>query len=237
MFVVLLLIFLFFTMLVKINGSYDNSYLSCAISVVAVLGSNIIMGPALMFYSMEGKHDMQALMLLPASNLEKYLIRYVQWLILLPIYLVAIFGADLLQYLIHLMAGHDYGRSVLSVLVNDFVGGIIFSPSDASEASHPRFILSLTVIVIWAQSLYALGATLFRSRKFNWIITTVAIILLGLLFYKVAGYVEFIQLNDHSPAVDYAVGYGFYLVWTVINYWLSYRQFCRTQVIGKFINV
>ena len=26
------------------------------------------------------------------------------------------------------------------------------------------------------------------------------------------------------------------LCWTILNFWLSYRLFCRQQVIGKFIN-
>ena len=104
-FVILLLIFLFFTMIVKVNGGYDASYKSCTIAVIAILGVNIVLGPALMFYSMEGKHDMQTLMMLPASNFEKYLVRNAQCIVLVPLYIVAILGADLIQYLIHLMAG------------------------------------------------------------------------------------------------------------------------------------
>ena len=234
MFVILLLIFLFFTMLVNGNSADPHGYKSCTISIMAILGVDIIVGPALMFYSMEGKHDMQTLMMLPASNFEKYLVRYAHWLVLLPCYLVTILGADLIQYLIHLVAGHDYARFVTSVLINDVIGDTLMT---SAEVSHPRFLSTLIVLVIWFQSLYALGATLFRTRKFNWVITTMAIILLGIVIYKIQGVVEAVSLDNNSTTMDYAVGYGIYLVWVILNYWLSYRCFCRTQVISKWVNL
>lgn len=232
MFVVLLLIFLFFTMLVRINGGYEGSYKSCAVAVIAVLGVNVVIGPALMFYSMEGKHDMQTLMMLPASNFEKYMARYAHWLVLLPLYVIAIFGADLLQYLVHLVVGHDYARFVIAVLIDLFAEGI-----PHFHGSFGRFVTTLIVFIIWLQSVYAVGATLCRTRKFNWIATTVFLILLGMLIVKVNGFIEVISLTDHSTTWDYVVGFGFYLVLAMVNYWLSYRFFCRTQVIGKLVNL
>ena len=232
MFVVLLLIFLFFTMLVKINGGHEGAYRSCTIAVIAVLGVNVVIGPALMFYSMEGKHDMQTLMMLPTSNFEKYMVRYAHWIALLPLYIVAILGADVFQYLVHLLAGHDYTRFVTAVLIDMLADGI-----SHFHGPFVRLVTTLIVIIIWFQSLYAVGATLFRSRKFNWVITTIVIILIGVLFYKIGDKIEAVQLNDHSTLLDYVVGIGFYLVWAMINYWLSYRFFCRTQVIGKFVNL
>ena len=233
--VVMLLTFLFFSMVVKVNGNHVNGYRSCAIAEFAVVIVNIVIGPALMFYSMEGKHDMQTLMMLPASNFEKYLARYFNWIIVVAISFVACLGADVIQYLIHTLLGHDYTRFVTSVLGDLFVRAA--NDVHTSQATHPRFILSMIVLVIWFQSLYAVGATLFRSRKFNWVITTIVIILIGMLFYKIGNKVEAIQLNDHSALMDYVVGVGFYLVWATINFWLSYRFFCRTQNIGKIVNL
>ena len=233
--VVMLLTFLFFSMVVKVNGNHVNGYKSCAIAEFAVVIVNIVLGPALMFYSMEGKHDMQTLMMLPASNFEKYLARYFNWIIVVAISFVACLGADVIQYLIHTLLGHDYTRFVTSVLGDLFVRAA--NDVHTSQATHPRFILSMIVLVIWFQSLYAVGATLFRSRKFNWVITTVVIILIGMLFVKIGDKFEAVQLNDHSAMLDYITGVGFYLVWAMINYWLSYRFFCRTQNIGKLVNL
>jgi hypothetical protein len=231
-FVVTLLIFLFFTMVVKMNGHYDSGYRACVVAMVMMFCVTITMGPAWMFYSMEGKHDMQSLMMLPASNFEKYLMRYSSFLILLPIYVVGPLLADLLQYLIHLIVGHDYGRFVVSVAWKE-----LFVDTLSEEISKPRFVGSMIVVLLWIQSLYALGATLFRTRKFNWIITTVVLILLVVLLFKNQGKVEAIDLKDDSTTLTYATGFGIYLALTAINYWLSYRFFCRTQVRGKFVNL
>ena len=231
-FVVTLLIFLFFTMVINWNGSYDRAYRACVVALVMMFCVTITMGPAWMFYSMEGKHDMQSLMMLPASNSEKYLMRYSSFLILLPIYVVGPLLADLLQYLIHLIVGHDYGRFVVSVAWKE-----LFVDTLSEEISKPRFVGSMIVVLLWIQSLYALGATLFRTRKFNWIITTVVLILLAVLIFKNQGKVEAVNLNDDSSTFTYATGFGIYLALTVFNYWLSYRLFCRTQVIGKFVNL
>lgn len=231
-FVVTLLIFLFFTMVVKMNGRYDSGYRACVVAMVMMFCVTITMGPAWMFYSMEGKHDMQSLMMLPASNFEKYLMRYSSFLILLPIYVVGPLLADLLQYLIHLIVGHDYGCFVVSVAWDE-----IFVNTLSEEISKPRFIATVIVVLLWIQSLYALGATLFRTRKFNWIITTVVLILLVVLLFKNQGRVEAIDLKDDSTTLTYATGFGIYLAFTMINYWLSYRFFCRTQVRGKFVNL
>ena len=233
--VVMLLTFLFFSMFVKGGGNHVMGYRSCAIAEFAVVIVNIVIGPALMFYSMEGKHDMQTLMMLPASNFEKYLARYFNWIIVVGVSIVACLGADVIQYIIHMLLGHDYGRFVTSVLGDLFVRAA--NDVHTSEATHPRFILSMIVLVIWFQSLYAVGATLFRSRKFNWVITTAIIILIGMLFIKIGDKFEAVQLNDHSTMLDYITGVGFYLVWATINYWLSYRFFCRTQNIGKIVNL
>ena len=231
-FVVTLLIFLFFTMVVKMNGRYDSGYRACVVAMVMMFCVTITMGPAWMFYSMDGKHDMQSLIMLPASNFEKYLMRYSSFLILLPIYVVGPLLADLLQYLIHLIVGHDYGRFVVSVAWKE-----LFVDTLSEEISKPRFVGTVIVVLLWIQSLYALGATLFRTRKFNWIITTVVLILLVVLLFKNQGKVEAIDLKDDSTTLTYATGFGIYLALTVFNYWLSYRQFCRTQVIGKFVNL
>ena len=105
--VVFTLLFLFFTSIdVKWNQQNAN-YQPCCIAVLVVFAVTLILGSSFMFYSMEGKHDMQTLLMLPASNLEKYLVRYASWMILLPIQLVAFFASDLVQYVFGLLVGHE----------------------------------------------------------------------------------------------------------------------------------
>ena len=192
----------------------------------------IVMGSSFMFYSMDGKHDRQNLMMLPASNFEKYLIRYATWLFLIPLYLVAFFSADLLQYVIHWLLGHDYAAFVTSKLTDSVSDTWHQIPAEAKRI----LVHTLLVLAIWFHSIYALGATFFRSRKYNWVLTTIVIILLTIVqgwilpFDDPTSYKETTTMD--IVIADVASG-----LWIVLNFWLSYKLFCRTQVIGKFINL
>jgi hypothetical protein len=104
--VIFTLVFVFFTSVdVKWNQQNAN-YFPCSLAAIVAIGVTLILGSSFMFYSMDRKHDMQTLLMLPASNLEKYLVRYASWIILLPIQLVAFFAADVVQYVYGLVVGH-----------------------------------------------------------------------------------------------------------------------------------
>ena len=226
-----LLAFLFFTGVVKLNGQQGN-YQACAGIAFFMFAIAVVCGPSFMFYSMEGKHDRQTLMLLPASNFEKYLMRYSTWLILMPLYLVAFFAADLVQYFFHWVLGHDYGQFVISRIVK-----ILNDSNGLTSWSTPRFVPSMIMLVIWLQSLYALGATFIRSRKFNWVITTVVIILLGMFLFEYAKDTKVLQFKSGAETLEYILSLSIYLVLAMFNYWLSYRIFCRTQLKAKLVNL
>ena len=61
-------------------GAYEASdtraYQTCIIATLAAFLITIVTGPSWMFSSMKGKHDLQTLLMLPASNFEKFLMRY-----------------------------------------------------------------------------------------------------------------------------------------------------------------
>ena len=175
-----------------------------------------------MFYSMSGKHDMQRLLMLPASNLEKYLMRYASWIILLPIQLVAFFAADLIQYVFGLVVGHEQVRLVSSAVI------------ESCQSDMPlSYRMTFVWLFVWLHSLYAVGATFFRFRKNNWIATTLVLIVVGILLSAIAGHWQNVNMfwwNNHDFFNQ------LFLVLVVVNFWLSYRFFCRAQVIGKFVN-
>ena len=97
--------------------------------------------------------------------------------------------------------------------------------------SHLRFVFlnSLLSLSVLFHSLYALGATFFRTRKFNWVLTTLVIILLSIVPNTQVSAAE-------ATTTDILITDLVALCWTILNFWLSYRLFCRQQVIGKFIN-
>ena len=227
-FVIMLLGFLFFPKM-NSSGNHSSGYAMSSIMVVVMFLVTIVLGSSFMFYSMDNDHDRQNLMMLPASNFEKYLIRYATWIFLIPLYLVAFFAADVLQYVIHWVLGHDYVVFMTSVLTDN----VSDSWNAIPQYSQQRLARGLVILALWMHSFYALGATFFRSRKYNWMSTTLVLIL-GFTFLTVSltwPYVNQTWWNYN--------GYSnwLFLLWTLLNFWLSYKFFCRMQVIGKYINL
>ena len=181
-----------------------------------------------MFSSMMGKHDLQTLLMLPASNFEKYLMRYATWLVLLPLYLVAFFVADLTQYLVNVLLGNDYVMFVTQKVCNIFT----------AEADLPtRLWVSIFVTGFWLHSCYTLGGTFFRSHKYAWILTTIALIVLLVIQSSFFSYSDYQEMKKEVTTMDYDVMDFINLAWAVLNFWLSYRIFCRTKNIARFVNI
>lgn len=229
--VVLMLFFMFFTSITVSMGNEKANYQACAVSVIILFAVTIVIGSSFMFYSMDRKHDMQALLMLPASNFEKYLMRYASWIILLPLYLVAFFAADLFQYVFGLVVGHVEVRFVASALV-DMVGDTWHKiPAD----KHTTIVLGITLIAIWLHSVYALGANFFRFHKNNWIPTTLIIVFLTMVAIWLIP--SNVGSGKDSSLLEDIIMDTLYAFFVGLNFWLSYRLFCRRQVIGKLINV
>ncbi len=225
-FVVLLVMFVLFTMVFPKDVAREGDYNMCAIAVFILFVVTTLFGPSFMFYSMEGKHDMQALLMLPASNFEKYLMRYASWILLQPLYLAAFLAADLLQYVAHLVMGYGDGRFVAAALAETW--SILVEHQWMPKAVHV-----LIPIAVWLHSLYALGATFFRSRRFNWVLTSISLMLLSTLQVWLLPSVPYRE----ATTSHFILNDVFCTFWIVLNFWLSYRLFCRRQVIGKFVNL
>lgn len=213
--VVLTLMFLFFTCVMKMNGQVATlaSYQACTFMVVCTTVALFVLGPTMMFNSMRGKHDDQRLLMLPASNLEKYLVRYSYWLLLFPCFFASFVVADLLQFLVNGMLGHE-GR----MLVMQYLANSVIDIHWQDDIPRPLGV-DIEITIVWLHSFYAVGTTFFRSHKYSWILTSVALIVLGII------------LGSLWPK-----GY-FLVIGIVFNFWLSYWLFCRQQVIGKYVNV
>jgi len=226
--VILTLIFLAFTthfFRFTVNGS-SNPYIQCSTVTFLLFFIELIIGPSLMFQSMKNKHDRQTLLMLPASNFEKYIMRYATWIILLPLYVIAFFAADLLQYLVNVIGGNEQVMFVTTKMIDKF-GDIAKNLSKYPSST----MLLIYALLFWFHSLYALGATFFRSHKYSAIFTTVVIIVMGMFSVWISNDVE-----DEGPHT-YKYMALFHVVWALVNLWLSYKLFCRTQVKGKFVNI
>ena len=230
--VILTLVYVLFTSITITFGKENANYRACAIALIVLFVSTLVVGSSFMFYSMERKHDMQALMMLPASNFEKYLMRYMSWIFLIPLYVVAAVAADLVQYVFGLLVGHEEVRFVISATME--ILDKVWSQVPAEK--HSIVVIGLTLLFFWFQSVYALGATFFRTNKYNWIPTTAIIIVLVLLMVWITPDKGKIELVKDDTTSDMVMN-GVYVVWVALNFWLSYRLFCRRQVIGRLINL
>ena len=237
MLAVLTLVFLFFTM--EGNGTmrFDGTeyttdhYTPCLFISLYVFIITFVIGPSLMFYSMRGKHDRQTLLMLPASNLEKYLMRYSTWILVVPVLFLAFFAADLIQYVINWLVGRDYTTFVTTHFLYD--EHMVNWRARICEEISRDGAFNHYFTGLWLHSVYALGATFFRSHKFNAVFTTI-IIIVGLMGFVWAFGGESKEVTASS---SYTVDYVIWSALTMLNFWLSYRLFCRTQVIGKFVNL
>ena len=206
----------------------SHAYQTCTIATVAAFLITIITGPSWMFSSMKGRHDLQTLLMLPASNFEKFLMRYATWLVLLPLYLAAFFVADLTQYLVNVLLGNDYVMLVAQKVCNIFT----------AEADLPtRLWVSIFVTGFWLHSCYTLGGTFFRSHKYAWILTTIALIVLLVIQSSFFSYSDYQEAKNDVTTTDYAIMDFITLAWAMLNFWMSYRIFCRTKNIARFVNI
>jgi hypothetical protein len=99
-----------------------------------------------------------------------------------------------------------------------------------------RELVTMAVVLVWFNSFYALGGTFFRSHKYAWVFVTLIFIALSMLLVWIFPKNNGMELGDESPLHTVIVVDTIYTAWAMLNYWLAYRCFCRSQVIGKFIN-
>ena len=161
------------------------------------------------------------LLTLPASNLEKYLMRYSYWLLLLPSFVGSFVVADLLQYLVNWLLGHE-GR----MLVMQYMG----SPQLHIGAVPRPLGICIVLTFVWLHSCYAVGAT--------FIMTSATLIVLGVILGALWPHDEIARSISSDTAINLVrVWDVIYIFLIALNFWLSYRFFCRQQVIGKYVNV
>ena len=229
--VVFTLVFLFFTCVTRFNSQPASlpAYGACTSMVLFTTVAILVLGPTMMFNSMRGKHDDQRLMTLPASNLEKYLMRYSYWLLLLPSFVGSFVVADLLQYLVNWLLGHE-GR----MLVMQYMG----SPQLHIGAVPRPLGVFIVLTFVWLHSCYAVGATFFRSHKYSWIMTSATLIVLGVILGALWPHDEIARSISSDTAINLVrVWDVIYIFLIALNFWLSYKFFCRQQVIGRFVNI
>ena len=187
--------------------------------------------PGAMFYpysKIKERYQNRSLLMLPASNLEKYITHYAfAWLTALG-FLCGMVIADLMQYAVHTMMGHEGAMLMIQDLPNMISHGRAFTHSDSS-----LILFSMVSIAVWLHSVFALGATFFKSYKQGINLTISLLFVFGLLIFALFGFGIAVETWWNNVQFFNAM----FLLLTPVNFLLSYYFFCRQQITARFINI
>ena len=217
----------------------NNQLGNCSGITLFMLFMFMGVGGCYMTNNMRTKQHRIAFLSLPASNSEKFLSRYLWCTVgFLLMYIGAAVIADVLRMLLCLIVYGDECGSVLAYMV----GELTETNFEANGEQIWCVIFLLIASLLYGHSNYMLGGVIFR--RFNWILTTVVLYLLSFLLLPLLGVLGYYESDidafiDKSGPDALCVGLGVVcLLLTAVNYWLSYKVFCRMQVIcNKLINI
>ena len=179
------------------------------------IGSNLKTKQQIIMYKM-----------LPASNLERFLSRYFYiTFIWIMGGILAFAAADLVQIIVNIIIGNEVKSSIPFIYI---------TISDGSEEVLPFIeFLAMYLVYVWIHSLYILGGVFFRKNQF--VLTTLVNIVLAIVLTKIIKETGIFIFIDDIQTTFIIV---FLILLIALNYYLSYKLFCRIQVINnKWINL
>lgn len=212
----------------------------------------IFLGASFVFKNVATKQQRIAFFSLPASNLEKFLVRLFHVMIGYPLcFLVALAFADIMQLFLSfiLLKGPDYSVVVkmitmlYSPIYNEISGevikGCLLFPHGFTLVGIMESLSYLTFFA-FNYAFWIFCGTLFRRNA--WLLTLASQVVIGfvvIMIFRVLSFPSIGNLLNESSAL--ALAYLFIAIaWVVIAlmYWGSYRLFSRMQVINnKWLNV
>ena len=179
------------------------------------IGSNLKTKQQIIMYKM-----------LPASNLERFLSRYFYiTFIWIMGGILAFVAADLVQIIVNIIIGNEVKSSIPFIYI---------AINDGSEEGLPFIeFLAMYLVYVWIHSLYILGGVFFRKNQF--VLTTLVNIVLAIVLTKIIKETGIFIFIDDIQTTFIIV---FLILLIALNYYLSYKLFCRIQVINnKWINL
>ena len=219
-----------------------------------------------MFLEINKKPRRKAFLMLPASNLEKFLsvVLYftIAWTVC--IFLSIAVGDTLRMVFRSLVSGDEWisCRDTLRMVFRSLVSGDewisclprfvdSFAPSflyrsiyDYTLSYKVMQVVVLTGMILWIHSFYTLGATLLR--KYTFVLTSIAFMIVIALFGNMVSYYQMemfhaVWIGDHYVSQEVGtLGYVLAVVLpllAVINYWASFHIFKGFQLItNKWTN-
>lgn len=219
-------------------GRLTHSVEMCTLIFMLVL---IICG-SFVFADMGTKKGRIAVRMLPSTDVEKFLVRFLAVTLGAVVMGIAAFCvADVVRILVCLLAGIDYVKFCLpDFLLLLFTAADLPGTSMSGGSGFPWGVNLVAVCwCVWAHSLYVLGGTLLR--RYQLVVVSVVHLVLFLAFAMVLSFVSAdvdAAVNDAGNNASFAAAGAVLLAVAVANWLLSYRIFCRMQVAdNKWINL
>ena len=202
----------------------------------------VIISGTWIFANMQTKAQRTTVKLLPATDLEKFLVNFLAVTLGAAVMAIVAFCiADIVRIVVCLIFGIDHVAIGLPYFIQMIFTDTDFAGSSVNAGRIFPTAVNFTALgwCLWAQSLYVLGGTVLRRYQF--VITSAVHVLLFIAFAIVVSYgggnVETTVMDEGLAPVFYAIGTVLTAI-AVLNWWLSYRIFKRMQVINnKWINL
>ena len=202
----------------------------------------VIISGTWIFANMQTKAQRTTVKLLPATDLEKFLVNFLAVTLGAAVMAIVAFCiADIVRIVVCLIFGIDHVAIGLPYFIQMIFTDTDFAGSSVNAGRIFPTAVNFTALgwCLWAQSLYVLGGTVLRRYQF--VITSAVHVLLFIAFAVVVSYgsgnVETTVMDEGLAPVFYAIGTVLAAI-AVLNWWFSYRVFKRMQVINnKWINL
>ncbi len=246
-------IFLVEMFILSISTHDDYSYYECLKHSVADFPTGFIMIAilielSLFFFDYRKKAKREALLMLPATNLEKYLsaLFYVTVVWTLAVLLAFVVGDTLRMVVRAVMYNNEWISTIPMVMHNLMPDAFKKFPVDPAPVPFKLTEIYFAIsFITWIHSLYIFCGTLLR--KYSFVVATVVLIL-SIAFTLWAG-VDQLHLNmfygtpNGDGVLVYKVGALAYLLCVILpllavfNYWASFHIFKGFQLItNKWTN-
>ena len=202
-------------------------------------------GLTMLFYDENKKQKREALLMLPASNLEKYLSAFIYYTVIWgAAVFVSFICGDTLRMIVRALFWGDEWISAIPQVLDNMSPKMVSGGVVATTEFYVMTILLYVSFLVWLNSLYILGGTLLR--KFSFVITSIVFLLSVALLGWVLNHTEMTMFNYEWTGQYYAakeVGAIPYILCvllpllSVFNYWASFQIFKGFQLItNKWTN-
>lgn len=231
----------------------DGFYFDMATVTFGLACVFMALAPTGMFEQMKTKLQRVAFLMLPASNVEKWVVRFLTVTLgAACMVAVAIVTADLIRFVFALFLTPGHYDSVIRHIWMEGFG------TDGSSVTINSTLMSVMAgnvfLASWAllnHSFYTLGGALFRRHALLLTIASQFVIGFGLLLAGAKAAFRYFEnaanegmnvnvdvVTDTEALTFVYVVSGVFVALSLLFYWLSYKVFTRMQVINnKWLNV